>query len=239
MEVLTYNPKEIEDFSNDEIEAFTTAYDIKEKIESKYQVFDKDELLLRDDRYYNILYPKDGNNLVKCLMECLPSSDCINVITISKRGNRQYQSLDEANSRIDIVLDCDNPELILCVTGDYMLERAFEVVSKLNKNIRIVYITNPKILDVNSKDSLTDEEFMYYFCDLEVVYLFYGYPNIVKSMLYDRRGNFRVLGYNDQVSAFGGIDENLLVNGLSVERIVDECIDCLNKGKKKKKIKGV
>ena len=51
MEVFTYNPKEIENFSNDEIEAFTAAYDIKEKIENKYLVVDKETNTLRECRY--------------------------------------------------------------------------------------------------------------------------------------------------------------------------------------------
>jgi len=49
-EIYTYDYKESE-FSKEEIEIFTIAKDIKEKVESKYQVFDKDELLLRDITY--------------------------------------------------------------------------------------------------------------------------------------------------------------------------------------------
>jgi len=51
MEVLTYNPKEISDYSNDEVEAFTTAYDIKEKVKNKYLVVDKETSTLRECRY--------------------------------------------------------------------------------------------------------------------------------------------------------------------------------------------
>jgi ATP-dependent exoDNAse (exonuclease V) beta subunit len=51
MEILTYNPKEIEEYSNDEVEAFTIAYDIKEKIENKYLVVDKDTSTLRECKY--------------------------------------------------------------------------------------------------------------------------------------------------------------------------------------------
>lgn len=51
MEVLTYYPKDKEDFSNDEIEAFTTAYDIKEKIKNKYLVVDKETNILRECKY--------------------------------------------------------------------------------------------------------------------------------------------------------------------------------------------
>ena len=51
MEVLTYNPKTLENFSNDEIEAFTVAYDIKEKVENKYLVVDKETSSLRECKY--------------------------------------------------------------------------------------------------------------------------------------------------------------------------------------------
>ena len=49
-EVYTYNYKD-SDFSKEEIEIFMIAKDIKEKVDSKYQVFDKDELLLRNITY--------------------------------------------------------------------------------------------------------------------------------------------------------------------------------------------
>ena len=51
MEILTYNPKEIEEYSNDEVEAFTVAYDIKEKIDNKYLVVDKETSTLRECKY--------------------------------------------------------------------------------------------------------------------------------------------------------------------------------------------
>ena len=51
MEILTYNSKDIEEYSNDEIEAFTTDYDIKTKIENKYLVVDKETNTLRECKY--------------------------------------------------------------------------------------------------------------------------------------------------------------------------------------------
>jgi len=49
-EVYTYNYKDSE-FTKEEIEIFMIAKDIKEKVDNKYQVFDKDELVLRDITY--------------------------------------------------------------------------------------------------------------------------------------------------------------------------------------------
>jgi len=51
MHILTYYPKDIDEFSNDEVEAFTTAYDIKEKIENKYLVVDRETNKLRECKY--------------------------------------------------------------------------------------------------------------------------------------------------------------------------------------------
>ena len=49
-EVYTYDYKDSK-YSKEEIEIFMIAKDIKEKVESKYQVFDKDDLILRDITY--------------------------------------------------------------------------------------------------------------------------------------------------------------------------------------------
>ena len=51
MEIFTYNPKEISDYSNDEVEAFTIAYDIKEKIKNKCLVVDRETSILRECKY--------------------------------------------------------------------------------------------------------------------------------------------------------------------------------------------
>lgn len=51
MEIFTYDKKEINDYSEDEIEAFTVAYDIKDKVKSKYLIVDKDTNTLRECKY--------------------------------------------------------------------------------------------------------------------------------------------------------------------------------------------
>lgn len=51
MDILTYTKEELEEYSTDEIEAFTTAYDIKNKIDNNYQVVDKETSKLRNCTY--------------------------------------------------------------------------------------------------------------------------------------------------------------------------------------------
>ncbi|MDD3241845.1 MAG: UvrD-helicase domain-containing protein [Bacilli bacterium] len=53
IEIYNYDPKGVENFSKEEIEAFIIANDIKEKINNNYQIFDKDSnpLILRKAKY--------------------------------------------------------------------------------------------------------------------------------------------------------------------------------------------
>lgn len=72
MAILTYDKKEIPDFSEDEIEAFTTAYDIKKRVESKYLIVDKDTKYLRECKYsdFSIIMDRGTSfNLYKKIFE--------------------------------------------------------------------------------------------------------------------------------------------------------------------------
>jgi len=193
------------------------------------------DLLIKDDEFYNVLYPKNGKSFMYCLEECLKDNDSINVITISKRTKNNSYKKDD-NTKIEIILDNANPDIILCATGDYMLDHINKLANILINNnikVKIVYVTNPKVLDINSKYTLTNDEFFIYFNkNKPVIYLFNGYASIIKSMLYERNVKFKVMGYNDKVSTFGGINDNLNNNGLSLDYLSSLCYDEINnKGK--------
>lgn len=182
-------------------------------------------LLIKNDKHYNILFPKDGKQAILCMQSCFKEKNKINVITISKRHYRKYNTSD--NSLIEVMLDFDNPEIILCATGDYMLDLAFDVSEKLlidNIKTKIVYVTNPKILDVKSTKALDNDSFNNYFNpDVPVIYLFSGYSNIIKSILYYRNIDCDVYGYNDNITINGNLNNNLRSNGLSSEEITTIC----------------
>ena len=59
LEIYNYQYDKLSEYKKDEIEAFIIADDIKKKIESKYQVFDKDELLLRNIEYKDFVILMD------------------------------------------------------------------------------------------------------------------------------------------------------------------------------------
>lgn len=182
-------------------------------------------LLQRYDFFYNVLYPKDGANLIKCVEQSINSKNLINVVVSSKRHLMKYQTYDTANIEIENFVDCDNPDIILCATGDYMLDQIVKVNKILNEDgiqAKIVYVTNPKILDVESKKALSDTDFYKYFNDgVSVIYLFNGYSHIIKSLLYERNIDCEILGYEDQISVKGHLNSNLASNNLAVEDILE------------------
>ena len=182
-------------------------------------------LLQRYDFFYNVLYPKDGANLIKCVEQSINSKNLINVVVSSKRHLMKYQTYDTANIEIENFVDCDNPDIILCATGDYMLDQIVKVNKILNEDgiqAKIVYVTNPKILDVESKKALSDTDFYKYFNDgVPVIYLFNGYSHIIKSLLYERNIECEILGYEDQISVKGNLNSNLASNNLAVEDILE------------------
>lgn len=184
-------------------------------------------LLVRDDTFYSVLYPKDGSSLVKCAEKALYSKNQINVIVTSKRHNKKYQEYENSNISIETLIECSNPHLILCATGDYMLDiiiKVYETLKKDNPNIKVIYVTNPKLLDKNSKKGLSDSEFYNYFNkNVPIIYLFAGYPSIIKSLLYERNVECEILGYHDQISICGNLENTIKYNGLSVLDVEEKC----------------
>ena len=65
MEVYIYKMEDDDKYSREEKELFIIAKDIKEKIDSKYQVFDKDSGKLRDIRYSDICIITDRNKYLE------------------------------------------------------------------------------------------------------------------------------------------------------------------------------
>lgn len=186
------------------------------------------QFLIKNDKHINILFPKDGNSFIKCINENISKNNCINIITISKRCNIQYKELENYNNRIEILYDNDNIDIVLCAIGDIMLKKILELKEELenkyNINSRVIYITNPKILDIASKESLTNYQFNNYFPkEVPCLYLFSGYSDIIKSFLYDRERFFHIMGYNDMLNNSGRIEDVLSSNGITIDKLSKKC----------------
>ena len=178
-------------------------------------------MLFKNDDFYNIYYPKDGKSTIDCLESCSKSRNRINLVTTSKRHIKKYSRTDLKN--YDIMEECENPNVVLCATGDYMLDQIYKLYNELSveiEKVKVVYITKPQILDVNSKDGLSYDEFTKIFGEkTPVIYLFSGYANTIKSLLYERNVCFDVLGYNDEISIVGNSNSIMSLNNMEIENL--------------------
>ncbi|MDD6879003.1 MAG: UvrD-helicase domain-containing protein [bacterium] len=59
LEIYNYEYDKESEYNKDEIEAFITAWDIKNKIDNKYQIFDKENMCLRDIKYNDFVILMD------------------------------------------------------------------------------------------------------------------------------------------------------------------------------------
>ena len=181
---------------------------------------------------FSVMYPKNSKDLIECVSKSISSNNKINVITTSKR----YKSFNGITSKsLDgTVIECDNPEIIICATGDYLFVKSIDLYVELLKNgyqkIKVNYVTNPNFLKYS-----TDEDFYNLFdYGVPIIYLFAGYSMTVKSLLFERNVKCKVLGYDDGISALGDLQMNFDCNGLNKYDIIKICDDMIKSSEKRK-----
>jgi len=179
MDIITYNAKELE-ISKDEEEAFIIGYDIKNKINNKFQIFDKDNLILRDVEYsdFVILLDKSKNfELYKKVFEYLHIP-----ISILK---------DESlNNDDDIYIIRNLFKLIICIK-----EERFDIDFKYNftsiSRSFLYRISDEEIYDYLINDNYKESE-LYNIClelskSIDYISLKEFYRNVLDKVDYEEK----------------------------------------------------
>ena len=123
LEVLTYDDKNLKDITSDEQEAFIIANDIKNKVESNYQIFDKKSKTLRKANYndFVILIDKSKNfTLFKKVFEYLN-------IPLSILKDESFKEAEDATVFRNLL------RLLICIKEDRLdaeFKYAFTSVSR-------------------------------------------------------------------------------------------------------------
>lgn len=169
LEVYNYEYDKECGFKKNEIEAFVIANDIKKKIESKYQVFDKDELVLRDITYSDFVILMDRATdfeLYKKIFEFvgIPTTlykdenivnetelslikNIISLIIKIKRleFDTEFKYLFTSISRSYLCEDSDNDLFLNFVNNDFMNN---EIYSKCYEiSLELDSLSNTELLD--------------------------------------------------------------------------------------------
>ena len=168
MDILTYTKEELEEYSTDEIEAFATAYDIKNKIDNNYQVVDKETSKLRNCTYkdfaiimdrgtsfdlYKKIFEYVGIPITQIKNEKLTSGDDLLIIKnlinlIIKINNKEYDDLFKyyfaSVSRSFIQKLSDEEIFDIIKSNKYYDTELF----KICKSININEISSNKLLEL-------------------------------------------------------------------------------------------
>ncbi|MBQ8891886.1 MAG: UvrD-helicase domain-containing protein [Bacilli bacterium] len=160
-EIYNYDNK-TEVYSNDEIEAFTTLKDIKDKVNSKYQVYDKNSNKLRDATYddfvilidkstnfslYKQIFENNGVSLTIIKDENISGSNDLliikNILILIKKMKEKHFDTEFWYSYLSIgrsyLFNLDDNYLYLKIkSGNIENDPIIELINELTTNIDII-----------------------------------------------------------------------------------------------------
>ena len=188
-------------------------------------------LFNKEYKNVNAYYPVGAKSLVSTLEKSLNSKDQINVITISKRADcEKFNNLD---GDLLILKDSKKPDIVLCATGDYILNQlndVSEIIELLLPEIKIklIYISNIKVLSEKFDEGLTQKDFEELFSsNCPVIYSYMGYKSVLKNLLYERNCRFKIFGFEDRSNISGSVEKKLKYNKMGKDSIVLEILNTL------------
>lgn len=187
-----------------------------------------DEVLRRHNGIGQIFLPADDNQAIVSMKNMLESRNNINVLIGGKTPEPRFFSREMAEKQLEnggiFVYDLwrnaefdawraggsiDEPDVILAAAGDYVFKEVVAAAQILaqefsNKKIRIVYISALNSGGFGTfENSLSKQNFVNIFGQKTPVFFsFHGYPQSVKSLLFDYENpaRFVVNGYEEKGS---------------------------------------
>ncbi|HUD03539.1 MAG TPA: phosphoketolase family protein [Patescibacteria group bacterium] len=169
-----------------------------------------DDVLRREGDYINVYFPPDGNSTLAVLERCLSSTNEINVIVAAKTLEPRWltptlavESLRAGVMTWDFASD-SNPQIVMAAAGDYLVKEtlaAIDLIKTECPNIRLRFVNIMALSSHglgNGGVSVSQTEFDEIFTDdKQVICNFHGYPETLKSIIYDYTDHkrFNIHGY--------------------------------------------
>ncbi len=183
-----------------------------------------------EEQLVRMYFPADANMLLTTMEHVLKSMNRVNIIVSDKQPIRQWltyrESVEQAKKGASIwnFASDDYPDVVIACCGDYQTEETLAAVKLLKQElpeikVRVVNISELNVIGERGSypNALSDKEFNELFTkDKNVIFVFHGYPETVKQLLFDRdvKKRFDIYGYIESGSTTTPFD--LLVrNGVS------------------------
>lgn len=204
------------------------------------------DMLQRHGDFINVYFPVDANSSIHTLNKCMESKNSINIVIASKTDEPQWLTNEEAKYELDhglMIWDFasdQEPDIVIAATGDYLSKESLAAI-KIAKSehpglkIRFVNVLELSSIGFGSIDSLSHHTCEDYFTqDKPVIFLFHGYPEVIKNILFDNTcmggdgGRYSVHGYIESGSTTTPFDM-LVRNKISRYQVVQEMFKTLSK----------
>ncbi|OGL37386.1 phosphoketolase [Candidatus Saccharibacteria bacterium RIFCSPHIGHO2_12_FULL_49_19] len=157
-----------------------------------------DDVLQRQGDFVDVYFPPDGNSMLAVLEYVLSTTRQINVIAAGKTLEPRWLTPELAKKELEAGLmtwdfaSDDNPDVVLAAAGDYLTKEALAAIDIVKNELPQVRLRFVNILSLTScglgqgGTCLTHEGFnMYFTSDKPVICNFHGYPETIKSIIFD------------------------------------------------------
>ncbi len=169
-------------------------------------------MLEKHNDFIKTYFPADDNSMLAVLEEAFASKNQMNIITAGKTPEPRWLTFDQAKKSLttgistwDFASDA-NPHIVLVGVGDYMTEEALATIELIKNDapeVRMRFVNIVRLQAACSCENefhpqIQDPE-KYFTVDKPVIVNFHGYPEAIKSILFDFKNphRFSVHGYNE------------------------------------------
>lgn len=170
-------------------------------------------MLDKHNCFTKVYFPADENSMLAVMEETLSSKNQINTIIAGKTPEPRWLTFEQAKEALtdgimtwDFASDKD-PQIVLAGVGDYVSKEMLTAIDILKKDIPEIAIRFVNVVRLAGVCSCKDEYHpqipnaeKYFTDDKPVIVNFHGYPEAMKSILFDVKnpGRFSVHGYQEE-----------------------------------------
>ncbi len=180
-----------------------------------------DSVLQKHHDFINVYFPADANEAVLIAQKCLASKNEINVIVSEKTIEPIWLTEEQAKKEVENGLSIwdfasdENPDVVFCGCGQYLLKEALATVELLKNEApevkaRLVNVFELSPNTIGHATKITEEDFEKYFTkDKPVIFNFHGYPETLEQTLFSYQNaldRLSVHGYMESGSTTTPLD---------------------------------
>lgn len=170
-------------------------------------------MLEKHNDFVKAYFPVDDNSMLAVMEEAMGSKNQMNIITAGKTPEPRWLSYDQAKESLveglsvwDFASD-KNPHIVLVGIGDYVTKELMAAIDLVKREAPEIRIRMVNILRLQAACSCDDEYHpqipnaeKYFTVDKPVIVNFHGYPETMKSILFNLKNpeRFSVHGYEEE-----------------------------------------